>query len=525
MDKTSGNKEPDFSSENIFQTLMEESPMPVALYVGSDIVIKMANDAMFRTWGKDASVIGKTIREALPELEGQPFYKLLEDVYHTGITYNSSDDRVDLEVGGRLQTFYYNFSYKPLKNSEGKVWGILNTATNVTEEVLAKKRIEENARNFRNMILQSPVAMCILRGKDFIVEIANDPMFELWGLNRFEAVGKPIFTMLPETKEQGFQQILEEVLRSGETYKANEQPVFLPRKGTIQTVYVNFSYQAIKDEHETESILAVAINVTDQVMSRRKIEESEAELLATKKSLELELEAGKQVQKQKDDFIGIASHELKTPLTSLNSAIQLLTRIIKKDPTSPKVQSLLNQSNTSIKKLINLLEDLLNDTRISEGQLQPNKSWFKMAELINGCCYHVRTAGTHEIISTGDLSAEVYGDENRIEQVLVNFVNNAVKYAPESREIQIHSERVDKGIKVAVIDKGPGIPPEKLKHIFKRYYRVADGQQYSGLGLGLFIASEIIKRHNGEIGVESTLGEGSTFWFTLPDVRTLSDHP
>jgi two-component system CheB/CheR fusion protein len=492
--------------------------MSVALYVGSEIVIKMANQEMLRTWGKDESVIGKTVYEALPELEGQPFYQLLKNVFNTGIPYQSTDDRVDLEVDGHLQTFYYNFTYKPLKNAQDKVWGILNTATNVTQQVLAKIKIEESERNFRNMILQSPVAMCIFRGPSFIVEIANERMFELWGKAENEVINKSIFEGLPEVKEEGFQRILKNVYESGKTYTESERPVPLPRNGKVETVYVNFSYQAIKDADIITGILAVAIEVTDQVIARHKVEENEAELRVTKKRLELELEAGKQVQKQKDDFIGIASHELKTPLTSLNSSLQLLNRMIKNDPASPKVQTLLNLSNVSIHKLINLLEDLLNDTKINEGQLELRKRPFKVSKLIEDCCNHVRSAGTHQLVTTGDLNLVVSADMNRVDQVLVNLVNNAVKYAPDSKEIEIHIERLNNGVKVSVIDKGPGIAAEKQIHLFKRYYRIdTTGIQYSGLGLGLFISSEIIKRHGGEIGVESTLGEGSTFWFTLPD--------
>ena len=505
-------------TENIFQTLIEESPMPVALYVGREIVIKMANEAMLRTWGKDESVIGKTLREALPELEGQPFSQILEGIFDSGISYHSADDRVDLEVDGRLQTFYYNFTYKALVNTAGEVWGILNTAVNVTEQVLAKKQIEEKEKNFRNMILQSPVAMCILLGPSFIVEIANERMYKLWGKSEKEILDQPIFEALPIVKEEGLEEILQQVYISGRTYKEDERLVPLPRKGKIEGVYVNFSYQAVRENGNITSILVVAVDVTNQVAARQKAEDSKTELLRIQKKLELELEAGMQVQKQKDDFIGIASHELKTPLTTLNSSMQFLERLISQEPASPKIQGLLNLSKMSMKKLINILETLIYDTKISEGQLVLKKSVFQISKLIDDCCSYVRTAGTHELITTGDTEMRVYADIVRLDQVLVNLVNNAVKYAPHSHEIEINIERLDKDAKISVIDKGPGIPPDKLPHLFKRYYRVEnDGVQYSGLGLGLFIASEIVKFHGGKMGVKSTLGKGSCFWFTLPN--------
>ncbi len=133
------------------------------------------------------------------------------------------------------------------------------------------------------------------------------------------------------------------------------------------------------------------------------------------------------------------------------------------------------------------------------------------------CCPHVRAEGIYTLKIEGDMNVEVYADGMRIDQIVINFVNNAIKYAPGSKEIRIFIEKINDMAKVSIIDKGPGIPAEKLLHLFDRFYRVdSSGSQYSGLGLGLYISAEIIKRHNGQIGVNSELGKGSTFWFTLP---------
>jgi len=137
-------KAPDTSyqeNENIFRTLIEESPMPIGLYIGREMVIKLANKAILNVWGKDESIIGKTFSQALPELEGQPFFQLLDDVYTSGIAYEATEDRVDLLVEGQMQIFYFNFTYKPLKNAAGGVWGIINTATDVTELVITRQKL------------------------------------------------------------------------------------------------------------------------------------------------------------------------------------------------------------------------------------------------------------------------------------------------------------------------------------------------------------------------------------------------
>ena len=225
------------------------------------------------------------------------------------------------------------------------------------------------------------------------------------------------------------------------------------------------------------------------------------------------------LQLQKEEFISIASHELKTPITSLKAVLQLLNRMINKDSViTEKVTSLAHEAQLYTGKLIHLVEDLLNTSKFERGQLTLNKRKFTLSEVIESCCDHVWLDRKHYVTHSGDLSIAVYADRRKIDQILVNFVNNAVKYAPQSEEIAIHVEKLDNCVKISVKDRGEGIPPEELPHLFDRYYQVKKGEkQKSGLGLGLYIASEIIKSHGGEIGVESQINEGSTFWFTLPD--------
>ena len=224
----------------------------------------------------------------------------------------------------------------------------------------------------------------------------------------------------------------------------------------------------------------------------------------------------KELQQQKDDFISIASHELKTPMTALTASLQLLNRM-KDNPSHKMFPSLVERSNKSVEKLNILIKDLLNVSRFSEGQLHVNKIQFTISEMIDDCCPHVRSEGIYSIKTEGDMDLQVCADAERIGQVLINFVNNAIKYAPDSKEVQINLVKTDNMAKVSVIDKGPGISPDKIPHLFDRYFRVDNsGSQYSGLGLGLYISAEIIKKHGGQIGADSEVGKGSTFWFTLP---------
>lgn len=222
------------------------------------------------------------------------------------------------------------------------------------------------------------------------------------------------------------------------------------------------------------------------------------------------------LEQKKDDFIGIASHELKTPITTLKASIQLLDRM-KTEPSNDMLPKLIDRSKRNIDKLTGLVDELLNASQIGQAHLQLAKTEFVVIDLLIECCHHIHAIDKHNLIVEGDKDLQVCADRGRIDQVVVNLVNNAIKYAPQSKDILVCVERVNSGAKISVKDSGPGVAPEKLPYIFDRYYRAeVNSFNNAGLGLGLYISSEIIKKHGGQIGVDSQQGQGSTFWFTLP---------
>jgi PAS domain S-box-containing protein len=224
------------------------------------------------------------------------------------------------------------------------------------------------------------------------------------------------------------------------------------------------------------------------------------------------------LRQQKEEFINIASHELKTPITSLKLRLQMLNRMLKADlEVNEKLIKLSKEAEVYTSKLVHLVGDLLNFSKLEQGELPLNKSRFTLSDVIDGCCTHIQLIGNYYIKFVGDHSLEVYADMLKIDQVVVNLVNNAVKYSPDTYEILVNVEKIGNMAKVSITDKGNGISPENLPHLFKRHYRVNKAESNnSGLGLGLFISAHIIEQHGGEIGVESKIGEGSTFWFTIP---------
>jgi two-component system phosphate regulon sensor histidine kinase PhoR len=229
-----------------------------------------------------------------------------------------------------------------------------------------------------------------------------------------------------------------------------------------------------------------------------------------------DIEEQKQQMEKKDEFIGIASHELRTPLTSLKGYLQLIGH--KKDVLPDGVKQYVDKALNSLNKLQRLVNDLLDVSKIQAGRLEYGLHPVDMTELIKLSTENARHVyPTFSIENKAQPGLIVNGNEERLEQVLMNFINNAVKYSPDNNSIVIKAEKLPDCVRVSVIDKGIGLSPEQKGKIFERFYRVEDKKfMSSGLGMGLYISQEIISNHKGKIGVESRLGEGSTFYFDLP---------
>lgn len=576
------------------------------------MIITVANQATLSAWGRDKSVIGQPFHDALPELHSQPFEGLIKQVLSTGETYYSENDRADLFVDGKLQTYYFKFTYQPLRDDELVLQSVLCFATDVTELERARQEVEKSRETLFNMVRQAPVGICIIKGEDLLVEVVNDAYLELVGRKREEMDGKQIWDAVPEAAET-YRPVLKNVIETGIPFHAKEHELILFRNGINERVFIDFVYEPIADiERNITSIMVIAIDVTEKVLALRSIEEAEErarlaidaaeigtfdfniltndvtgsdrfnqifgydskeirdnlvsrfhpddldgrqialrEAFKTGKLLYeariiladgsvrwvkvqgsvhytksepvrivgtvLDITEFKQLQQQKDDFISVASHELKTPMTTVQASMQLLDRLMKGNPDPQRISQFIDRINANLKKMNQLVEGLLNVSKITAGQLHLNCTTFNLADMINDCCEHIRIQDEYELELKGDLDTKVFADRYKIDQVLTNFVNNAVKYAPDSRVIKVKITRVDDFVKVAVQDFGPGIPESKIPHLFERYYRADhNGYQYSGLGLGLFISADIVKRHKGQIGVDSIQGAGSSFWFTLP---------
>ena len=226
----------------------------------------------------------------------------------------------------------------------------------------------------------------------------------------------------------------------------------------------------------------------------------------------------KNLQQQKDDFIAIASHELKTPVTSIKGYAQVLEKmLLKKGDVTEAL--MMNRMDAQIIRLTSLIGDLLDVTKINSGKLQFNDREFEFNPMVKELIEDLqRTTDQHTLVEDFGETGFVFGDKERISQVITNLISNAIKYSPASGKIIISTALQKNEVTLCVQDFGIGIPEDKLCKVFEQFYRVSGDMQHTfpGLGLGLYISSEIIKREGGRIWANSLEGKGSTFCFALP---------
>lgn len=231
----------------------------------------------------------------------------------------------------------------------------------------------------------------------------------------------------------------------------------------------------------------------------------------------LENEKTKELLRVKDEFITLASHELKTPLTAIKGYLQIVSG--KSDPSDDESnRQLIAKASRQADRLTGLINDLFTAARVQLEELLLKKATFHLSTIIRQTVAQVQDlAASYKFDIQIPSDVEVEADFERIEQVISGLLLNAVKYSGSERNIQVKAEVVEKEVKVSITDRGIGISAEKLPYVFDRYYRIEDtSYNYTGLGLGLYVSSKIIEKHGGKIGAKSVLNEGSTFWFTLP---------
>lgn len=472
------------ASEARLRYMLADAPVAIAVFTGRELVIEAANKKILEAWGKTSEVVGKPLQLAVPELVGQDFLQILDDVFTSGEAFYGNEVKALLEQNGIMEEAYFNFVYHPLKDEGGQTNSIMVAANVVTEQVKARKIVEASEKRFRFMLNAIPQQVWTATPEG-LLDYVNQVVRDDFGGSTTEIVGN------------GWQQYI----HPDDLAKALSAWVDALQTGK---------------EYTTEFRLLFSDGVYRWHLARALplIEDGQIKLwLGTNTNIDLQ----KSNEQKKDEFLSIASHELKTPLTSIKAFNQLMLRM--KDPG--KLESFVKKSSDHILRLEKLIGDLLDVTKINSGKMDYSMEPFSFKRMLTDSIESVQhISPQHQIVLQNAVDITYLGDHYRLEQVLNNFLTNAIKYSPDGEKVIVDSIIENDSVIVSVQDFGIGIAQKDLDHLFDRYYRVDNtAMRFEGLGLGLFISSEILRGHKGQFWIESEEGAGSIFYFRLPLVN------
>ncbi|MHB1179714.1 MAG: sensor histidine kinase [Daejeonella sp.] len=523
----------------------KQANLAAIVNTSDDAIISKTLQGIITSWNKAAEkmfgytedeAIGKHITMLIPPDRLQE-----EDIIIGNISKGNKIDHFEtIRRAKSGEDIHISLSVSPIKDRNGNITGASKIARDVSALKTALDKTTQYAKNLeiinslsqeisQNLDIESihqklTDATTILTGAQFGAFFynafnTNGESYQLYTLSgapreAFEKFGMPRNTAVFNHTFSGLGIVRVDDITKDERYGKNRPHHGMP-KGHLPVV----SYMAVPVKTSTGEVTGgLFFGHPEQ---GKFTEEQENLVKAISFQASAALENAKlynevvNLNSKKDEFIGMASHELKTPLTSIMGYLQILHRL----ETTEKSKTFISKTVQQVKKLSSLVADLLDVSKIEAGKLQLVKRDFELMTIIEDAIELIQNSQTsHNIVLKRDLNTiSVNADPQRIEQLVINLLTNAVKYSPAAQIVEVLVKRHDDNINIGVRDQGIGIPIEKQKHIFTRFYRV-DGvnPSISGLGIGLYICKEVVDRHNGKIWVESTPGQGSTFWFTLP---------
>lgn len=515
------------ASEQRVRSLVESAPFPIGVYIGREMRIALVNQSIIDTWGKGTDLVGKLYADVLPELDNQDIYRQLDQVYTTGISFHAKNQLVELIVDGRLKPFYFNYSFTPLFDSAGQVYGIMNTAADVTDLNISKQKVEESERNFRNLVMQAPVGICIVGGEPMMVEMVNDSFLEITGKKREHFNSAEHWEDVPDIASF-YEPALNEVFKTGDPYRRREQEIILVRGGVPETVYINFVYEPVKEaDGRVKKVMILVFEVTQQVLARQKIEE-----VVQQRTREL-AEANKALQQNNEElgqFAYIASHDLQEPLRKVSTFTDMLKRSL--GPVDEKGEKYFERILASTKRMSQLIQDVLNFSQLSK-----NRDAYELVDL-NEVIQNIVT--DFELLIEQKKAVIQYKELPSLEavplqmqQLFGNLISNALKFSrPDlAPVINITARRLKEQEKAAhigllpkvnyysidVADNGIGFSQEYAERIFNIFQRLHTKSDYAGTGIGLALCKKITQNHQGEISALSGVNTGSVFNIILPE--------
>jgi len=523
-------------SESRFRNLIMEAPVATALYIGREMKISLANSTMLQLWGKGSSAIGKTVREALPELEGQPFHQLLDDVFTSGVAYSAKEQRADLVVDGKLQEFHFNFTYKPLTDIEGKVYAILNMAVDVTEGYFARKKLEAAEERLRLAAEGTGLGTWDLDLQTS--EIVYSPVLnEIFGWEPHHKLTQK--SMRGQIHREDIHAVVEKAFEHAlKTGLYDYEARVIHTGGDIKWIRTQGKI-IYGNKGEPLRMVGTMRDITEAKKARIALEESEDRYrkLATELDNRVQ-ERTRDLQKANENlersnaelaqYAYVASHDLQEPLRKIRVFSSML-----KDRTelSKEAESLLARVISSSDRMSQLIKDLLEFSRL----LNAGKAMMTvdLGEVMRNVLLDFelaikeRHAGVHV-----DKLPVIHAVPLQMNQLFNNLLSNALKFSKadvtpvitvkcnelSSAEAAKYSlPATTKYYEISFSDNGIGFEPQFAEHIFEVFRRLHTRQAYPGSGIGLALCRKIVDNHNGHLFAKSQMGEGTVFHIILPE--------
>ena len=531
------------ASEAKLRAIVTNAPVAIGMFVGRDLVIENPNQTFIDIVGKGWSVVGKPLREAMPELasEGQPFLKILDDVYTTGVPFLSPGSLVRIVQQGTLTSRYYNISYSPVRNAAGDIYAILDIAVDVTEQVAAQQHTEEAQEALREAIALAELGtwtMDLDLGKVYY----GEPVAAWFGIPSGSSL-EAFFGLMPAADAQRMQEVIASAIAPGSGGVIGiEHRVRNPANGRQRIIHsraqvvggmegsnpkIAWTGRDVTIDREVNAALEEQVQMRTEELAA-----AVEELRATNEEL---AQANEQLVSSNEElaqYAYVASHDLQEPLRK----IQVFTGMVgNAKELLPQTKATIDKINSSAARMSLLIQDLLTFSRLlkSDRLMRP----VSLGDLVKDVWddFELVVAEKNATIEVGELPM-IVAVSLQMNQLFTNLISNALKFTAAGRtpHIRITSQPaaydevkryISKPLSFAVYhritisDNGIGFEPQYQEQIFEVFKRLHGREFFPGSGIGLAICRRIAANHHGYLYASSEYGEGSTFHILLPDRR------
>jgi signal transduction histidine kinase/PAS domain-containing protein len=524
-------------------SLFIQAPTIINIQRGPEHVFEFVHPLTTQALGRDVQGLG--VREALPELEGQGFFELFDEVYRTGVARQIAEMPMRVRLAdGSYRDSNWDFVYQAWRDVSGELAGVLTFAVEVTHQVKSRQRIERlqsvTAALAQAMDVQQVGDLLLERGSEALGARGGAVVRRPEGAETLELVASLNFPEELAARWSNMPADVEspvaEVLRTGEPlFIEHQQELFerFPLMAKLAVALQPHAFVGLPIKLNGQVLAAAGFGFTSEVLFDAGTRDYAAAIagqcaLALERAFLFARERARSVELEKalrarDDLLSICSHELRTPVTSMRLQAQLAKRNVARgnlQALAPdRVMKMVDQSDRQLSRLMRLIEEMLDFSRLRSGHLfHLSRAVFDLKDLV----FELQEQFKNELESAGcklavEVDAPVEGswDRLRIEQVVVNLLTNAIKYG-SSKPIVLSLSQSGEDAVIQVRDQGIGVAVEDMKRIFEPYERAVNYTSISGLGLGLYISRRIVEAHGGTLRVTSELGRGSVFTAVLP---------